>query len=176
MSNNDVKLIPLYASGYFRVDVWDGITSVIEYVYHDANCYYYGIANNSEEIEREIFILKKNFQNFLDEEEVYVNDEKTKGKCIHVVISAPTCSPVMIYFYNKIGGKIKRGLNRYMNFYENEESTYPYHFVWWFPEGTSIKKADFCGSNIIVTKNVIIGRVKPGETLCGEELIEFVIE
>ena len=176
MGIDDLKLIPLYASGYFRVDIHDGITSVIEYIYHDANCYYYGIVNNKTELEKEIAILKRNFQSFLNEEEVYINKEKTSGKCVHVEISAPTCSPVMIYFYNKIGGKIKKGLNRYVNFYETEKSTYPYHFVWWFPEKTKIKKADFCGSNVIVINNLVIGRVKPGETLCGEELIEFEIE
>lgn len=175
ISNVQPILIPLYATGYFRVDVIDGITSVIEYLYHDANCYYYSLINDSKALMKEIELLKNNFQRFLDEEYVYVNNKKTKGKCLHVEISAPSCSPVMFYFYNKIGGKIKRGQNQYVNRYSSEEATYPYHFVWWFPEKTVIKKAEFCGTEITIKTNMIIGKVEPGEKLCGEEYIEFIV-
>lgn len=176
MEEGGPRLIPIYASGYFRVDYIDGLTSVIEYVYHDVDCYYYGIISNPEAMEREREILVGNFQTFLDEEDVYVNGHKVRGKCVHVEVTAPSCSPAFVYFYNRIGGKIKKGLNVYKNYYRGEESSYPYHFLWWFPEGTVIKRADFCGSNVAVENNLIIGRVKPGERLCGKEVIEFLIK
>lgn len=167
------KLVPLYASGLFKVDMLNGITSLIEYVYHDVECYYYGLSDNYDEMVKESLVFKNSFQEFLDEEEVYLNNTRVKGKCLHVEIMAPSCSPVSVYFYNLIGGKIRRGVNIYKNIYPSEQTLYPYFFLWWFPRNTIIKRVEFCGGRITVSNNFIIGKVKAGERACGKEEIEF---
>jgi len=170
------SLIPIYAAGYFRVDLLDGITSVVEYVYHDAQCYYYGLTSDPLSYAREASMLRDNFQRFLDEEEVYVNGKPARGKCIHVHIAAPSCTPVIVYFYSKVGGRLKRGLNVYENFYPAEEASYPYHFVWWLPESAVVKRTEFCATKTAIFKNLIVGSVSAGEKPCGHEAIEFTLK
>lgn len=169
------RVLPIYAAGLFKLSLDEGLSSTIVYVYHDVDCYYYElVSRGGRQLDEEIELLRTNFQAFLDEEQVVINGKELKGACVHVEVVAPTCSPVMVFFYNRMGGNLRKGLNRYSNRYEPETAEYPYHFVWWLPKKAIVREAFFCENvEVEVKGNVVIGRVKAGQRLCGEEFLVF---
>jgi len=136
------ELKPIYGYGFFNVRENGLVDETIIFLYSDPDAYYKRVMRDRSKYAREIEILSRNMQYFLDEEKVYINNERVYpilGRVDIGVAGLDNIAYIIFSIYFK--GVLKKGLNTYVNEYEQETSEYDYTVYWFFPENARIVNA-----------------------------------
>ncbi len=180
IKSNEVRLKPIYAHGFFHVCRIGGIYQTIMFRYVDETSYYWRLLRESgkgkESIEEEISLLRENMQSFLDDEEVYINDKRTRPVVSDVVIDSVSPGEATITFLIRFRAPLRSGVNTYVNIYEEEIAEYDYTVVWLFPVGGRVVEARV-GVDYEVRRDgsILLFRVKKGTRVGGREEIVFEV-
>ncbi len=165
---------PVNALGFFIVSPRLDIFQIIVYEYIDIERRYFSLVEDIDELDNELEELAKIMQDFLDEEEVIINDERVRPRVIGVDIGfrGEPEEPFITYFiYFK--GKPRRGLNYYENIYEADIAEYPISAYWYFPPRSKVKSVEASGDIEIIGDRIVIMRLAEGDRVNGYEKIVF---
>ena len=168
MSQSDV--IPIYASGFFNFDINGTVTQFTTFYYIDKSGYY--ISLSKKEVKKELKIIRRNLQEFVDQEDIRINGEKVKAYVKWVKIRLLDKNHPIIEFIVQFSGKLRKGINEYYNTYEEEIAEYPYEAIWVLPG--RIIRAEMAGE-IKIKRNILRLKVKKGTRVGGREGITFLI-
>ena len=173
----DVELTPIHASGYFRVTPGQEVLQVLVFKYLDPQGYYWGLleTGDSRKIAEEKRILHTNMQSALDEERVEFNGFTTRPRVRTVWLEAPTASSAEVTFIITFPARLRRGVNKYSNWYEEETAEYPYNVVWVMPDGSRIIGAKLGAPYTVVGGNILLLHIPRGTRVGGYEEIVFRI-
>ncbi len=150
------------------------VSQTLVFEYMDETGYYWGIKEPL--LSREKDLLKANMQLFLDEEEVYINDERVFPKVKDVLIYSISPTSVRIIFLIRFAGKLRKGKNVYANFYDEAIAEYPFYAVWYFPENSRVIDAQLGVKYFLdKEKNILYFFVEKGTKIKGKESIVFLL-
>ncbi len=167
---------PVFGYGFFSVDLAGDVVESIIFEYIDNDCEYAELIKDPVKLREEIRILKRNMQDFLDEEVVKINGEETRPYVVKVTVGlAGSRYRPFINYIIKFHCDLKPGLNTYENYYEPETAEYDYIVTWVFPEGVRVLEADLGVGYEVGPNNVLKFSVKKGFTLPGYEKISFLV-
>ncbi|AWR96283.1 hypothetical protein DFR86_01140 [Acidianus sulfidivorans JP7] len=161
---------PIYAKGYFYMSITGDVYELITFYYYDDENYYISLDQNSLRAEKQK--MKYNMQYYLDREIIMVNSKRVHAKVLKVSISLLSANYPIVDFVAKFNCKLKKGINTYVDKYDNEVAEYPYDFVWILP-GRIIKTK--ISGKIEVHDNMLYVNVSKGTKVGGEEKIVFKI-
>ncbi|MGC9011568.1 hypothetical protein WLZ34_01195 [Thermogladius sp. KZ2Tp1] len=169
------ELQPIYGYGFFHVHDSGLVDQTIVFLYSDPGRLYLEISKDPVKRGREIELLARNMQYFLDEERVYINNKRVYPVVKDVDIGVAGLENLAyIVFKIVFKGELRKGLNHYLNEYEEETAEYDYTVYWVFPEN-----ARFVRASLNVPYEVVLeGRgvkftVARGTRLPGREEIVF---
>ncbi|ABW01838.1 hypothetical protein [Caldivirga maquilingensis] len=162
---------PIYAKGFFTMDLNGTVRQYTVFYYTDPKHYYANLTK--EGYRRELSLLRRNMQRFLDEEVIRMNGVRVKAKVIHVNIGLLTVNLPFIEFLITFKGSLRSGVNTYEDEYEEEVTEYPYDIVWWLPG--NVTEVSMAGE-VNVKDNIITVRVNEGVKVGGRETISFIID
>ncbi|WP_440059160.1 hypothetical protein ACSU1N_05070 [Thermogladius sp. 4427co] len=171
------RLEPIYGYGFFRVDLSGLVDETIVFLYYDPERLYARIRTSKRDLEKELRTLADNMQYYLDMEKVYINNQRVYPKVEHVEIGPTVKEEIAYIVYNiSFKGILRKGLNTYVDEYEEETSEYEYIVYWLFPEGSRIVRASLdVPYNIIMYGRGLVFKVPKGVRLKGREEIVFEI-
>ncbi|MCY0859668.1 MAG: hypothetical protein OWQ54_04485 [Sulfolobaceae archaeon] len=164
------RIRPIYANAFFRMSITGLVTQYMLYYYDDPEKYYYNL--DKSKLRRELINIKRNLQSFLEEEQIYINNRRTKAKVRRIDIGFIRDDIPVIEFIITFRGKLAKGRNVYIDKYEEEVSEYPYEFTWYLPGEVVEYQLD---GEVKVSKGLINVKVKKGTKLRGEEKIVFTL-
>jgi len=170
--------IPIYAQGFFYVHRSGLVDHIVIYDYWDPERYYESVLNDPEKYEEEVETLMENMQYFMDREKVLINGKEAPVHVTGVEIGLRGRPELpYIVFLMEFRGELRKGLNIYENYYEEEEVDYGYIVYWFFPENTRVVKAELGVPYYVEADGrVLFFRVKPQTRVGGREAIYFRIE
>ncbi len=169
-----IELVPLYAQGFFHVCLRGGVGEYIIFRYHDKSGYYHRLLWDIPELlEEERQLLKNNMQSLLDEEEVYFNEKRTRPVVLDVNIEAPRENEAVLSFLITFRAILRKGVNTYLNIYEETVADYDYSVTWVFPQGARVRKAELGVPVRISDDRILSFYVRKGLKVGGKESIEF---
>jgi len=176
MSNENI--IPIYAEGIHIMDNQGNVNLVLIFEYLDEDLYYAKLVRKGgKDLLEEMKMLMENMQKFLDEEIIEINGKKSRPivQDVHIGFRGDLKRPY-IEFYITFSGPIKKGLNRYDNWYEEEIAEYDYEILWVFPQNFRIRDYYIVGEGkIIGVGNILVVHVKKGMKVGKHEWIEFEV-
>lgn len=165
-----MTVTPIYAKGFFVMNKSGKTTQLVTFYYYDNENYY--VSLDEEGMRKEMEKLKANMQYFLDEEEIRVNGKRVKAKVIDVRIGMLNANYPFVDFLITFKGEIKKGINHYVDKYENEVTEYPYDALWILPgEVMNVK----INGDVKVKRNRIFISVKKGVKTGGVESFTFMV-
>ncbi|QGA53360.1 hypothetical protein GFS03_01565 [Sulfolobus sp. E5-1-F] len=164
------KVTPIFGLGNFVMDKVGNVTQYTFFYYYDPENYYASLTR--EMLDKEMEIVKGNMQNFLDEEKIIINDRSTRAKVVSTDIFLLDITHPVIEFIIVFRGKLRKGVNVYENFYEEEITEYPYEAIWRFPG--KILNVKMKGE-ITILENFLKIKVNKGIKVGGRERIEFLL-
>ncbi|MCH4815487.1 MAG: hypothetical protein QXY87_07215 [Saccharolobus sp.] len=164
------KVTPIFSLGNFVMDKLGNVTQYTFFYYYDPENYYASLTR--EMVNKEIEVVKRNMQSFLDEEKIIINDRLTRAKVVSTDIFLLDITHPVIEFIITFRGKVRKGLNVYENFYEEEVTEYPYEVIWRFPG--KILNVKMKGQ-ISMLENFLKIKVNKGVKVGGRERIEFFL-
>ncbi|WP_338603995.1 hypothetical protein V6M85_05480 [Sulfolobus tengchongensis] len=164
------KVTPIFGIGNFVMDKLGNVTQYMFFHYYDPENYYASLTK--EMLDKEIELVKGNMQNFLDDEEILINERKVKAIVVNTDIFLLDVTHPVIEFIIKFKGKLKRGVNVYENVYEEEITEYPYEAIWRLPG--KILNAKIKGQ-ISIFDSFLKIKVNKGIKVGGRERIEFLL-
>lgn len=164
------RVKPIYAKGFFSMDAQGVVKQYTVFFYADPDHYYAGLSK--EELKRELNMLRRNMQQFLDEEVIRINGKRVRARVIHVNVGLMTISTPFIEFLITFRGPLRSGLNTYDDEYEEEVTEYPYDILWWLPG--KVVEVRMPG-DINVMGNILLARVGSGIRVGGKESISFIV-
>ncbi|ARM74618.1 hypothetical protein [Acidianus manzaensis] len=159
---------PIYARGFFNMDIRGEVYEFVTFYYYDNENYY--ISLEKEKLKDEIYKLKANMQYYLNKEKIFINSTRVSSKVLNVKIRLLSTNYPIIDFFIKFKGRLRKGLNSYVDVYEKEVSEYPYDFVWILPG--KIVKVKIHGK-VKVKNNMMNVSINAGEEVGGKEEIVF---
>lgn len=162
---------PIFARAFFHMEPSGRVAQYMVFYYDDPRAYYAGLTRR--ELEREREIVWRNMQAFLDEEEIRINGRRVEAKVVYVDIGLMAINRPYIVFLIEFGGELRRGVNVYEDFYEEEIAEYPYEFLWRLPG--RVLRASMAGEARAVG-NLLFVRVPAGVKVGGREAIEFYVD
>ncbi len=173
-----VEPTPLYAMGFFVMHETGLVDQVIIFDYYDPDHYYYELSKKPKELEKEKALLMENMQYYLDQEKVLINGEEAPPQVTHVEIGFRGRPELpYIIFLIEFRGELKKGLNSYVNIYEEETAEYDYMVTWLFPENARVIRAELgVPYNIESGGRSLVFKVKKGTRVGGREAIYFKID
>ncbi|MGC8570625.1 hypothetical protein [Caldivirga sp.] len=162
---------PIYAKGFFTMDLSGTVRQYTVFYYTDPKFYY---ANLSEdEYRRELSLLRRNMQQFLDEEVIRINGVRVHAKVVYVNVGLLTVNLPFIEFLITFKGSLRSGVNNYEDEYEEEVTEYPYDILWWLPG--NVVEVSMAGE-VNVKGNVLTVKVSEGTRVGGKESITFIVD
>ncbi|MHA1269789.1 MAG: hypothetical protein ACTSPY_08405 [Candidatus Helarchaeota archaeon] len=172
----DENIEPIFAQAFFCGSKEGTIKEVLQFDYHDPDCYYKNLEKNSKELNKELTKLSLNMQQFLDEETNYINKQQIfpKVKLIDIGFRGEIDTMPFITWIIEFKGIFKKGLNIYEATTPEEELEYNCRSIWSFIENTRIIKIktkmyyEIMGNHIIFWAN-------KGQIIGGKEIIRFII-
>jgi hypothetical protein len=170
MGFNYEEIKPIYGYGSFLMLSSGMVIEEVKFYYEDPNYYYINL--DEIKLKKEYNLLKKNMQNFLDEEIILINSKKTRAKVIDVDIGIVKPNIPFIRFLIIFKGKLKKGINTYENIYDEEVTEYPYNVAWILPG--KVIRVNISGI-VKVEGNKVKVRVMKGVKVGGRESIVFSI-
>lgn len=174
-----IEPIPVYAEGIHVMNLNGQISLVIIFEYIDKEKYYARLARKGgSELINELRRVMENMQKFLDEEIIKINDNLVKAKVHDVSLGfrGTTDRPYLEFYITLTGSSLRKGLNRYDNWYEEEIAEYDYEILWIFPENFKITNYDLGGESVVMgSENILRTIVKKGTKVGGHEWIEWII-
>jgi len=170
------RVEPLSALGFFVVTRNLEVYQTVVFEYFDSEGEYARIADNEEELERELERLASAMQMYLDTEEVILNGRKVKPAVKAVDIGfKDSPEEVFVTYFIFFKGSPRDGVNYYENLYEDEVAEYPITAYWYFPPGSRVLSAQMSGDVAIIAPDVLVARLDEGEKVFGYERIEFIL-
>lgn len=171
----EVELTPIHASGYFRVAPGQEVLQVLVFKYIDHTGYYWSLLETGDgsRIREEKELLAYNMQASLDEERVEFNGHPTRPVVRAVWVEAPTASSAEVTFIITFPARLRKGVNKYSNWYEEETAEYPYNVVWVMPDGSRILGARLGAPYSVVGGNILLLHIPRGTRVGGYEEIVF---
>ncbi len=168
-------MIPIYAYGIFDVTYGEVIQHII-FEYVDPGKGYAKIVKDREKLIKELAILKRNMQAFLDAEEVKINGVRVYPKVVDVKIGfSGTYERPYIKYVIIFDAPLKSGVNVYEDKYEPEVTEYDYVVTWVFPKGSKVLDVNVGFNYEVVNERVIIFHVPEGSETPGYESISFLL-
>lgn len=167
---------PVFGYGLFSVGIAGDVVESIIFEYIDKDCMYAELIKDPFKLREEIRVLKRNMQDFLDEEIVKINGEEIRPYVVKVTVGlAGSKYRPFINYIIKFRGSLRPGLNTYENYYEPDTAEYDYIVTWVFPEGVRVLEADLGVEYEVGPHNVLKFSVGRGFTLPGYERISFFV-
>ncbi|NPA99650.1 MAG: hypothetical protein GXO43_09760 [Crenarchaeota archaeon] len=169
---------PVYAYGLFFMHENGLVDQEVIFEYYDPDKYYAGLLRRPVALSKELKMLGENMQYFLDQEEVYINDERVYPRVVDVNIGVKERGRYAYIVFNiEFTGKLRKGINRYVNIYEEERAEYEYIVYWFLPVNARVVKAEVgVPYEILPNGRGLWFRVKPGTLVGGREEIVFDIK
>ncbi len=169
---------PLYAMGFFTMHESGLVDQVIVFDYHDPSHYYWELSKKPGRLDREKRMLLENMQYYLDQEKVLINGEEAPPQVTHVEIGFRGRPELpYIIFLIEFRGELKKGMNSYVNIYEEETAEYDYIVAWLLPESARVIRAELgVPYSIESGGRSLVFRVKRGTRVGGREAIYFKID
>ncbi len=169
---------PLYAMGFFTMHETGLVDQIIVFDYYDPDEYYWDLSQDPERLDKEKKMLLDNMQYYLDQEKVLINGSEAPPRVVNVELGFRGRKDLpYIIFFIEFKGELKRGLNSYVNIYEEEEAEYDYIVTWFFPENARVVKAELGVSYTIESEGrSLVFRVTKGTVVGGREAIYFRID
>ena len=169
------EVVPIHAQEYFNVASDGEITQVVIFYYYDPKGYYEELADRGE-IGKELDKMLINMQSFLDEEKVYLNEQRVRPKVIGADLSFVSSEIVSATFMIKFKGTLRKGINVYEDHYEPEIAEYDYEIYWIFPPGWKVIDVDMAGDHeIIGDGNILVVWAEEGINIGDHEQILFYV-
>ena len=169
---------PIYAQGFFFVGL-NYVSYYLVFDYIDPLEYYNTIRRDEKLFEEEVSKLWINMQQFLDEEEVKINNTHVSPKVVMIDIGFRNSKKrPYIIFTIRFKAPLRKGVNVYENRYESETIEYDYVAYWVFPPNTKILRVDMGSGGEtwdVVGNNIIAIYGFKGMRSGGYEYIEFEI-
>lgn len=167
--------VPIHAEGIFTMGVDGGVWESLIFEYLDKDRYYKNLLRDREGLLNELRTIMENMQGFLDEETIKINGEVVKARVIDVSLGfRGSFDRPYLEFYIYFKGNLRRGVNRYEDYYEEEVAEYDYEIVWLFPPGFKIIEYEFAGEgSILGSGNILRLTVKKGLKVGNYESITF---
>jgi hypothetical protein len=170
------RVIPIHAQGFFSVPPRRGyIYEVLVFDYYDPEEYYAVLIHRPVEYEEEMARLTANMQGFLDSETIEINGRRSKPRVrtVSLEFRGDPSSPYLtfiIYFY----ADLRRGVNRYVNIYEESEAEYDYEVYWMLPPRARFIEVDVASEyEVLGDGNILLFWARRGDRLPGREEIAF---
>jgi hypothetical protein len=166
---------PLYAQGFFIMHETGLVDQILVFDYIDKDKYYWNLFRDRSRLEREKKMLMDNMQYFLDQEKVYINDKEAPPQVINIELGFRG-KPILPYIVFNIvfSGELRRGVNRYVDIYGEEEAEYDYTVQWLFPEGATVIEAKLgVDYTVEASGRQLVFHVKKGMRIGGREEIVF---
>jgi len=164
------KVKPIYASGVFTFSRNGKVTQYTIFYYEDPENYYASL--NKSSLDLELKNIKSNLQYFLDQETILINGEKSRARVIWAKLGLIKVDLPFVEFIITFRGRLRRGSNEYVNYYEEEEAEYPYEVTWVMPGRILDIKIH---GQVTINKNIVYVKVNRGTKVGGEEKITFFI-
>ena len=170
------RVIPIHAQEYFTVSRNGEISQILIFDYDDPAGYYHHLVRTGR-IGRELERMLANMQMFLDEERILVNGVRVhpevRGIDLNFRGSRRRPSVTFIIFFE---APLRRGLNIYEDYYEDEVAEYDYEIYWAFPPGAKVKQVQMAGEHeVICDGEILVVWMRRGERTGGYERIEFIL-
>lgn len=171
-----MNIEPIHADAFFTLDNSGRFTEILIFDYFDRERFYYELMKDEEAYRKEMERLIDSMNYLLQQEEVYVNDERVEVEVsmINLEFRGAAELPSIIYII-EFRGKFKSGLNVYECRYEPGVAEYDYEVYWVFPLNVEIVEANISGEKEILNKRLLISSVRKGEKYNGREKIVFTV-
>ena len=169
--------VPIHAEGIFTMGIDGGVWEDLIFEYLDRDHYYRGLMRSRETLLNELRTVMSNMQGFLDEETIKINGETVRARVVDVSLGfRGSFDRPYLEFYIYFKGNLKRGVNKYEDYYEEEVAEYDYEIVWLFPPGFKILDYEFAGEGSIMGDgNILRLMVKKGLRVGNYESITFEV-
>ena len=167
---------PINGYGFFVVSESGVFTHVIIFEYLDKELQYYNLIKDEVRRAEELAILRENMQEFLNEEEVLINGERSymRVEDVEVGFAGNKHLPYIQYIVRFLGS-LKKGVNVYEDRYSPERTTYRYSVAWLFPPGTEVLEVKLGTKSVIKKGHILYVEVPKGTYLNGHEKIVFCL-
>lgn len=171
-----MDLEPISAVGFFTVSRRLEVRQIVVYDYLDTSGDYAKLMEDEESAQRELKMLARNMQRFLDREEVVINGARVRPRVVGVDVGfRGSPEDIYIVFFIRFKGKPTRGENYYENVYEDEVAEYPIAAYWFFPPRARIISVEMTGEIHMLGPNIVAVKVEEGERIHGYERIVFTL-
>ncbi|WP_054857494.1 hypothetical protein [Vulcanisaeta sp. JCM 16159] len=169
--------VPIHAEGIFTMGVDGGVWENLIFEYLDKDHYYRDLLRNREGSLNELRTVMRNMQGFLDEETIKINDEIVRARVIDVSLGfRGSFDRPYLEFYIYFKGNLRKGINKYEDYYEEEITEYDYEIVWLFPPGFRIIEYEFAGEGSVMGGgNILRLIVRKGLKVGNYESITFEV-
>ncbi len=171
--------MPIHAEGIFTMGIDGGVWEDLIFEYLDKDHYYKNLLKDREGLLNELrTITGGNMQGFLDEETIKINGEIVRARVVDVSLGfrGGSFDKPYLEFYIYFKGNLKKGINKYEDYYEEEVAEYDYEIVWLFPPGFRIIEYEFAGEgSILGNGNILRLTVKKGLRVGNYESITFEV-
>lgn len=168
---------PIYAEGIHVMGIDGSVWQTVIFEYLDKEGHYAELLRNRESLVRELRGAMENMQAFLDQEVILINGERVRARVVDVALGfrgSPRRPYLEFYIYFK--GRLRPGINKYEDIYEEEEAEYDYQILWLFPGGFEIVDYEFSGEgSILGSGNILRLVVHRGLRVGSYESITFKV-
>ena len=174
MDLKEDNIIPIFAHAFFCGSKEGNIKQVLQFDYHDPNCFYKEIEQNEREFNKELNKLSLNMQSFLDEEKNYINNQQVYPKVKFIDIEFRVDTMPFITWIIEFEGIFKKGINEYLAITPEEKLDYNCRSIWSFTSKTRIIKVE---TRMIyeINENHIVFWANKDDIIGGKELIRFIM-
>ncbi len=171
-----MNIEPIHADAFFTLDNSGRFTEILIFDYFDKERFYYELMKDEEAYRKEMERLIDSMNYLLQQEEVYVNDERVEVEVsmINLEFRGAAELPSIIYIL-EFSGKLRDGSNIYECRYESGVAEYDYEVYWVFPSDVEIIEANLSGETEILNKRLLVSSIRRGEIYNGYEKIIFKI-
>ncbi len=167
--------MPTYAYGIFNVCRNEVVQHII-FEYVDPAKEYADIVRNPSRLNKELEILRRNMQSFLDEEDVRINDIRVYPKVVDVEIGfSGSYERPYIKYLIVFDAPLKSGVNKYEDTYEPDIVEYDYIVTWVFPKGSKVLEVNVGFNYKVINDRIITFYVPEGSETPGYEMISFLL-
>ena len=165
---------PINGYGFFIVSRSGLFTHIIIFEYIDKELKYFNLVKDKDRKAEEIKVLGENMQEFLNEEEMLINGERSYPHVEDVKIGfAGSKRLPYIQYVIRFQGKLREGINVYEDKFMPERTTYKYSVLWVFPPASEIVEAHLNVPSTIIEGSTLYIEVPKGTFLGGYERIVF---
>ncbi|MEM3927178.1 MAG: hypothetical protein QXU13_06345 [Desulfurococcaceae archaeon] len=170
--------IPVHGMGLFLLRESGFIEQIVIFDYYDPGRYYKEIVKDPRKLDEEKSTIARNMQFYLDLEKVEINHKPSYPRVLDVEIGfRGNYENPYIMFFIIFHGMLRKGLNIYENWYEEEVTEYDYEVYWIMPPKARILKADLGVPYELLNQGRILKfEVSKNTKIRGYERIEFEIE